>query len=122
MTLDNRDFNAASSRAYYAMFYAASALLAARDVHRQRHRGVVSALGKEFVKNGSLDPEFGRIMNEAFETRLACDYKVGFRQSEGDARALVEQARAFLAACEERLKVELDALGEEPGASNRKEL
>ncbi len=100
----------ASTLSYYAMFHAASALLAARDIHRHRHQGVVSAFGKEFARSGDVAPELGRVISRAFETRLSCDYKVGFQQSEKDARAMVEKARAFLAAAEQRLKIEIDAL------------
>lgn len=46
----------AISRAYYAMFYAASALLASKGLSRSKHSGVHSAFGEQFVKAGLIEP------------------------------------------------------------------
>jgi len=37
------------NRAYYAVFYAASALITMRELHSSKHRGVLSFLDREFV-------------------------------------------------------------------------
>jgi len=39
-------YDVATSRAYYAMFYAASALLASQGISRSKHSGVHSAFGE----------------------------------------------------------------------------
>ena len=43
---------AAVSRAYYAMFYATTALLGSRGLWRSKHQGLIAAFGKYFVKSG----------------------------------------------------------------------
>ncbi len=45
----------AASRAYYAMFYVAEALLLARGLSYTKHSAVISAFGREFAKAGHLD-------------------------------------------------------------------
>jgi uncharacterized protein (UPF0332 family) len=39
-----------ASRAYYAMFYLAEALLHSRDLSFSSHSAVIAAFGKEFLK------------------------------------------------------------------------
>ncbi len=113
-------YNVATSRAYYAMFYAASGLLAARDKHRSKHSGVVSAFGEQFAKTGDMDPALHGIFKKAFRSRITCDYRAPYRETCEKAEASLADARAFLAAAEQRLKVEIDALeGRSGGAGER---
>jgi uncharacterized protein (UPF0332 family) len=101
----------ATSQAYYAMFNAASALLAARDIHRRRHGGVTAASGEQFAREGEVWRRLHASFVKAFEERMACDYKAGHRQSRARAEPAVERAREFLDAARERLKIELDGIG-----------
>ena len=48
----------AASRAYYAMFYLAEALLLRKGLHFSSHSAVIASFGKEFAKTGDLDPRF----------------------------------------------------------------
>lgn len=100
----------AVSQAYYAMFHAATALLAARDIHRRRHGGVKAALAQYFCKTGDIEPRFSSMLDKAFDMRIDCDYKVRHKQGRSGGEMLVEWAREFLAATEERLKVEFEEI------------
>jgi len=51
----------AVTRAYYACFYAASALLLTQDIARSKHSGVLSTFRQHFVKSGIIEPEFSDI-------------------------------------------------------------
>ena len=66
-------YHIAVSRAYYAMFYAATALLASKDIARSKHSGVISAFGEYFVKTGLVETEYARILAHAFNLRLGSD-------------------------------------------------
>ena len=44
----------AAGRAYYAMFYAVTALLALRKLGTSKHAGALTLFDREFVKNGRL--------------------------------------------------------------------
>jgi len=59
-------YDVAISRAYYAMFYAASALLTSQGISRAKHSGVHSAFGQYFVKPGLIEPQYSRMLVNAF--------------------------------------------------------
>jgi uncharacterized protein (UPF0332 family) len=44
-------FRVAVSRAYYAMFYAATALLGSQGLWRSKHQGVIAAFGEHLCEN-----------------------------------------------------------------------
>jgi uncharacterized protein (UPF0332 family) len=55
-------FSFAMNRLYYAVFYAASALLMEHDRTFKKHSGVRAAFHQHFIKTGVLDPDWGRLM------------------------------------------------------------
>ncbi|MBN1148612.1 MAG: HEPN domain-containing protein [Anaerolineales bacterium] len=57
LNLDNDFYAAAINRAYYAIFYAANALLATKKLSRSKHSGVLGAFRQHFVKSGLISPE-----------------------------------------------------------------
>ena len=78
INIQNDLFNVAISRAYYAMFYAATALLKSKGVERKKHSGVISALGEHFVKPGLIEVEYAKMITNAFDSRNDGDYDVAF--------------------------------------------
>jgi uncharacterized protein (UPF0332 family) len=49
---DNRLYDFAASRAYYAMFYVAEALLLSQGLSFSKHSAVIAAFGQRFVRPG----------------------------------------------------------------------
>lgn len=86
----------AVSRAYYAMFYAATALLGSQGLWRSKHQGVIAAFGEHFVKPGLLETEYGRTLNNAFHARLDSDYAPQADLDLEVTRQHIEQAQAFI--------------------------
>ena len=64
----------AVNRLYYAAFYGASAALLDRAISSKRHSGVRAAFHREFIKNGPLAPEWGKLYDQLFEDRQEADY------------------------------------------------
>jgi len=62
------------NRAYYAMFYAVSALLMTRELSSAKHSGVRALFNQHFVKNGLIRVEVGRLYAEVFDLRQKSDY------------------------------------------------
>ena len=93
-------FNATANRIYYAMFYAASALLSTRNLSSARHSGVIALFNDNFVKTGSFPMELARHLGRAFETRMDTDYRVVVAPYPEDLRKLLDHARAFVAKAE----------------------
>jgi uncharacterized protein (UPF0332 family) len=63
-----------ASRAYYAMFYLAQALLHRRGMAFSSHAAVIAAFGKEFSKKGVLDPRYHLYLIKAQQLRQTGDY------------------------------------------------
>lgn len=89
-------FAIAVSRAYYAMFYVAEALLLKEGVELSKHGAVVAVFGERFAKTGRLDPKFHQYLIEGLEERQAADYDAPAEFSREDAEKQVERAREFL--------------------------
>ena len=109
--LEAGDYDFAISRAYYAMFYVARALLLTRDVRRSKHSGVLAAFGSEFVRSSELPAELFALLRDGFEDRGESEYGLA-TISEDQARAGIEGAHRFVRAVVERLAPILRA-GEE---------
>ena len=87
----------AVSRAYYSMYFAATAMFLARGIQVKTHRGLVSRFGQEFVKKGLIEAHFGRTLRMAEELRSEADYSIIRQISNEEAAANVDDAEMFLA-------------------------
>jgi uncharacterized protein (UPF0332 family) len=96
--LDKGYYDVAASRAYYAAFYAASALLLSEGLDTSKHSGVIALIHQHFVKSGKLNKEQGRNLNWLFELRGVGDYGVSLHVALEDARRAVSVAEDFLRA------------------------
>jgi len=86
----------AASRAYYAMFHVATALLLQKDMSFSKHSGVISAFGREFAKPGIVPQEYHRRFKEAYELRNVSDYGRTGKANEAQAREIVRWAEKFI--------------------------
>lgn len=71
--LEAEFFDDATSRAYYAVFYAATAALLSRDVRFKKHVGVIDGINRNFIKTGRLSKDHGRDLSWLFDLRLVGD-------------------------------------------------
>lgn len=88
----------AASRAYYALFFVAEALLAARELSYARHRAVIAAYGAHFAKTGLLDPRFHRLLLDASADRQLADYAADASLLPERIERYVREGEEFLAA------------------------
>jgi uncharacterized protein (UPF0332 family) len=88
----------AASRAYYGIFYIASALLEARGVRLRKHGAVMGQFGLYFAKPRILDPAYHRLLIDAQRMRLNADYRIEPMPGEEVVRELIEEGRKFLMA------------------------
>jgi uncharacterized protein (UPF0332 family) len=86
----------AVSRAYYAMFYAATAILGSRGLWRSKHQGLIAAFGEYLVKPGVVEAKYGRMLHDAFETRLDSDYAPYPDLNEDSAMQVIANAEDFV--------------------------
>ena len=94
----------AASRAYYAMFYVAEALLLQRGLTFSSHSAVLAAFGKEFARTKELDPVYHRFLILAQEYRQQGDYNFGPGVTPEQVQDVVEWGRQFLEEARNYLK------------------
>lgn len=87
----------AASKIYYAMFYAAQALLKSEGIEVVKHSAVEAAFGYYFAKAGRIDPKFHKILMSARKIREIADYDIDEEIVEPVASLKLEEGRAFLA-------------------------
>ena len=97
-------YRAAVSRAYYAVFYIASAALFSQSVVRGKHSGVESAFSEYLVKPGHVEVEFGRLYQKARRQREEADYAEDVTVDEAIARQTLADAERFTDRLERFLK------------------
>jgi hypothetical protein len=94
--LDAGRYSFTINRAYYAAFYAVSAILLSRGRHFVKHAGVRTALHRDLVHIGLLASEHGEAYDKLFKLRLMADYTVTGIDADQATRSL-RQAEALVA-------------------------
>jgi uncharacterized protein (UPF0332 family) len=93
----------AASRAYYAMFYIAEALLIEQGLSYSSHSAVISAFGKEFARTEKMDSRFHRYLLDAQDARNVGDYGIGPGVSDDQVQDSLRWAEEFPQSAEEFL-------------------
>lgn len=92
----NGYYDFAASRAYYAAFYGATAVLLNEGLDFSKHSGVIASIHQRFVKTGKLTKELGKNLNWLFEIRALGDYGGIAHVSELQAEQAIVAAEQFL--------------------------
>lgn len=103
----------AANRAYYAAFYAASAVLLGRGKRFVKHAGLRAAVHRHLVKAGALDAEWGRAFDRLFESRQRADYLALAEVEAEEADKLIADAAAFVAEMRRLIEAEGRSTGKE---------
>ena len=104
MLLEEGDYESSVSRTYYAMFYAAEAVLLIKNLSFSSHRGLISAFGEHFIKTDIFPRDLGKEFNRAFEKRQLGDYEYTCVISKEEAREILEKGKDFVVKITEYLK------------------
>ena len=107
--VQDKYFDEIASRAYYAAFHAAQALLATEGLHADTHQGVVSMFGLHFARTGKVNPRLGRHLNNLKDDRESGDYDLYSGIDREDAERAVAEARDFVQEAERYLAPLLSA-------------
>lgn len=91
------------NRAYYAVFYAALALLVTTDTEPNKHSGVLAKFDELFIRQGIFPKEMSKIIHHAFDMRQAGDYQKSKVITEEQASEVLNSAQKFVKAIEEKL-------------------
>lgn len=102
--LDGKFPSGAISRAYYAAFHAAAALLISKGIEVKSHQGLGKMFSLHFVKPGILDSKFSRILSLAQKYREEADYNSEYVFTMDDAKSTLDDVRELCGATESVLK------------------
>ncbi|MFH1859686.1 MAG: HEPN domain-containing protein [bacterium] len=102
--LSDGSLRSAVNRFYYAILYAARAILALKRLDSAKHSGVISLFNKEFVKTGELPKEYGRIIGNVFNRRIEGDYSDIKTFSHEEVNDIAEDCEKFVSVIMEYLK------------------
>jgi uncharacterized protein (UPF0332 family) len=86
----------AVNRSYYAVFYAASALLVTEGESRSKHYGVISAFRQHFVKTERWEMEYSHIFGRLLADRENADYALFESISHSQTSMDVQDAQRFV--------------------------
>ena len=104
----NRSPQSIVNRSYYAMFYAALALLQKISKVPSKHSGVISLFDKEFVMRGIFEKQLSKDFHKAFEVRQSTDYKIIKPISADKANQMWQKAVKFVQALKVYLNREIN--------------
>jgi len=96
LLLSQGTYRIAVSRAYYAIFMLATAVLLTQDIARSKHSGVLAAFNQYVVKPGLIEAEYGQIFQRAFKARMDADYSDSAYFNQEQAVQTVEDAERFV--------------------------
>lgn len=96
LVLKDGDFETSVSRAYYAMFYVARAVLKQKGITPKTHSGIRNQFGLRFVKTGDIPERFAGMLNDAEELRTLAEYAEERVITRGDAETILRDAEAFV--------------------------
>ncbi len=94
----------AISRAYYAMYHAAKAILGSKEIYPRTHAGVISMFGLHLVNTGFVEDLYGRAIARAEESREDADYDIYFEPTRDEAEEVIKDAGEFLERIEKALR------------------
>jgi uncharacterized protein (UPF0332 family) len=101
--LKHGELEDAASRAYYAMFYAARAVLLTKGIKAKTHTGTISMFGEHIIKKGLLNEEFADTFRKAFDLRQKSDYEIFAELDEELVRETINDAKKFIEKIEQFL-------------------
>ena len=89
-------YDFAASRAYYAMFYVASAFLLGEGLTFSKHSTVIAKFGQHFTNTGRVPVEFHRYLIDAQDSRKVGEYDVGPGLTKAQADMQIARVEQFL--------------------------
>jgi len=94
--IENKRWNTAINRLYYACFYAVIALLLKNNFDTSSHDGARIIFSDKFIKTGIINKKFGKLFSKLFDYRQKGDYGDLFDFDEKIVLPLIDQVRDFI--------------------------
>lgn len=98
------DYDFAISRAYYAIFYIAEALLLMKGKEYSTHSALISGFHQIYIQTGLLQRKFHTYLDEAYDLREEADYDWETLPAEAVSRRVLRYCEEFFQATERFFK------------------
>lgn len=95
-TFDQNHYGLSINRSYYAMFTAAMAILALKEMDSSKHSGVISLFNQHIVKSGLFPKEVSKFLPKAKDIREHADYGDFVEITKDDAQIQIRRATQFV--------------------------
>lgn len=97
LNADNKFYNSAINRLYYACFHSVNAMLPSRGIENYKsHDGAKLLFGLNFVKTGIVDKQWGRFFTTIMQYRNDSDYDVYTIYTKKDVDEIYPQCEEFI--------------------------
>jgi len=92
------------NNAYYAMYHAAQGILASREIEVPKtHKGLHELFGREIIKSGIMEREFGRALAQVFEAGQRSIYDIYADFRDEVVSEILRKAEVFVSRIKELL-------------------
>jgi hypothetical protein len=103
--LDEGMLEIAVSNLYYAMFYAFTGVLTIRGYKPlSKHSAVKAVFHRDFVNQGLVDLNHGRLYQQLFDDRHRADYDPVASFDQEELEELIEQVTSFISVCDQLME------------------
>ena len=93
---NQKHYGLSINRSYYAIFTAARAILALKEMDSSKHSGVISLFNQHIVKGGLFPKEVSKFLPKAKDIREHADYGDFVEITEDDAQIQISRASQFV--------------------------
>jgi uncharacterized protein (UPF0332 family) len=100
LLVNNKLWNTAVNRLYYACYYAVIALLIDKGIETLTHAGARQMFGVHFIKTGLIERDSGKFYSHLFDLRQTGDYDDFIDFSKEQVLALLDPADKLIAQIE----------------------
>jgi len=96
--IHNDMFRAAVNRIYYGMFYVVLSLALKYGFGTSKHGQLIGWFNKNFVKDGTINTKYGKMLKDAFDFRQKGDYATFAEFSKDEVKEMHEDMKSFISA------------------------
>lgn len=92
------------NRSYYAMFTAARAILALKELDSSKHSGIIALFSQHIIKPGLFPEELSKFLRESKRIRESADYGDFIEITKEDAQTHLQRAGKFVEEAEKTMQ------------------
>ncbi len=96
LLIENYKYRAAVNRIYYGMFYMLLALAIKYNYKTSKHNQLIGWFNKNFIHKQLIDTKFGKMLNNAFMSRMSGDYDTYINFSDEEVKNMFNQMKDFI--------------------------